>query len=118
MDLVFIRGFRVSTIIGVYDWERQVKQNLIFNVDMANDVRKAAAEDDIEHALDYSAVTKRIEQFVTEGKFNLLETVAERLAEALMAEFRIPWLRLEVEKPFPLAGGHSAGVAVERGVRS
>lgn len=115
MDIVFIRGLSVSAIIGAYDWERQVKQVLVFDVEMAADVRKAAANDQLEDALNYAAVGKIIRNVVETGEFRLVETAAERVAERLMTEFEIPWLRLEAKKPRPYSGGHSVGVRIERG---
>jgi dihydroneopterin aldolase len=117
LDTVFIRGLQVPTIVGVHDWERQVKQVLVFDVEMAADVPRAAREDNVDDALDYSAVCQMITRVVAEGRFKLVETVADRLADLLMSEYQPSWLRLEVQKPLPLSGGHVAGVAVERGIR-
>src|SRR5689334_69539 len=68
-DTVSIRDLRVATVIGVYDWERETEQTLVFGVDMAADVAAAAARDDIADALDYSAVAATVRTVVTEGKF-------------------------------------------------
>lgn len=117
MDIVFIRNFTVRTIIGAYDWERQVQQLLIFNVEMAADVKQAAATENLEETVNYSAVGKTIEEVVQKGEYKLVETAAERVAERLMKEYGIQWLRVEVSKPRPYSGGHSVGVCIERGVR-
>jgi len=115
-DTVSIRDLRVSTVIGVYDWEREIEQTLVFGVDMAADVAKAAACDDIAAALDYSAVAQTIRSVVTTGEFQLIETAAERVAERLRAEYGLGWVRVEVVKPLP-GEGYTAAVAIERGNR-
>ena len=115
-DTVSIRDLRVATVIGVYDWEREIEQTLVFAVDMAADVTAAAASDDIANALDYSAVAATVRTVVTEGKFQLIETAAERVAERLLADYRLGWVRVEVAKPLP-AEGYTAVVAIERGRR-
>ena len=116
MDTVSIRDLRVSTVIGVYEWERQIEQMLVFGVDMAADVAKAAASDDIADALDYSAVAHTIRSVVTKGKFQLIETAAERVAERLLADYQLGWVRVEVVKPLP-GEGYTAAVVIERGSR-
>ncbi len=113
-DTVSIRDLRVSTIIGVHDWEREAEQILVFAVDMAADVAAAAASDDIAAALDYTAVAQTIRSVVTAGKFQLIETAAERVAERLRTQYRLDGVRVRVSKP--LAGeGYTAVVTIERG---
>ena len=112
-DTVSIRDLRVAAVIGVYDWEREIEQTLVFAVDMAADVAAAAARDDIADALDYSAVAGTVRTVVTEGKFRLIETAAERVAERLLADYRLGWVRVEVAKPLS-AEGYTAVVAIER----
>jgi dihydroneopterin aldolase len=115
-DTVSIRDLRVSTVIGVYDWEREIEQALTFSVDMAADVAKAAARDDIADALDYSAVAQTVKTVVIEGKFQLIETAAERVAERLTADYGLAWVRVEVVKPIA-SEGYTAVIAIERGAR-
>ena len=115
-DTVSIRDLRVSAVIGVYGWEREIEQTLVFGVDMAADAAKAAARDDIAGALDYSAVAQTIRSVVTAGKFQLIETAAERVAERLREEYRLGWVRVEVVKPLP-GEGYTAAVTIERGNR-
>ena len=117
MDLVSIRDLSVPAVIGVYDWEREITQTLIFTVDLAADVRSAARRDDLEDALDYSAVARTIAAVVEDGRFRLIETAAERVAERLLADHPVAWLRLEVRKPI-VGGGYTAAVTIERGVRA
>ena len=115
-DTVSIRDLRVSTVIGVYDWERETEQTLFFAVDMAADVAAAAVGDDIAAALDYSAVARTVRDVVTAGKFQLIETAAERVAQKLRADYRLGWVRVEVAKPLP-GEGYTAVVTIERGSR-
>ncbi len=112
-DYVSIRDLSVPAVIGVHDWEREVEQTLIVSVDMAADVRRAAATDDLADALDYSAVATTIAAVVREGKFRLIETAAERVAERLLANFPVSWLRLKLRKPIT-HDGYIAAITIER----
>jgi len=112
-DYVSVRDLSVPAVIGVHDWEREIEQTLVFSVDMAADVRRAAATDDLADALDYSAVATTITAVVRDGKFHLIETAAERVAERLLADFPMSWLRLELRKPIT-AGAYTAAVTIER----
>jgi dihydroneopterin aldolase len=112
-DYVSIKDLSVPAVIGVHDWEREVEQILVISVDMVADVRKAAARDNLADALDYSAVASTITAVVREGKFHLIETAAERVAERLLADFPVSWLRLEVRKPID-AGAYTATITIER----
>lgn len=112
-DTVSITGLSVDTIIGVYDWERETEQSLIFDLDMICDVAKAAASDDIADTLDYSQIAATVRTVVTEGKFQLIETAAERVAESLLATFPLTWVRVKVTKPLPREG-YTAKITIER----
>ncbi len=116
MDTVSIRGLRVAAVIGVHDWEREIEQTLVFAVDMAADVAKAAASDHISDALDYSAVAQTVRDVVAQGEFQLIETAAERVAGQLLADYPLGWVRVEVAKPLS-RDGYTAAVTVERGSR-
>jgi len=113
-DIVSIRDLQVSTVIGVYDWEREIEQALTFSVDMAADVAKAASRDDLRDALDYSAAAHAVKCVVIEGKFQLIETAAERVAQRLIADFALAWVRVQVVKPIT-AEGYTAAITIERG---
>jgi dihydroneopterin aldolase len=113
-DIVSIRDLRVSTVIGVYGWEREIEQALTFSVDMAADVAKAAARDDLRDALDYSAVAHAVKCVVIEGKFQLIETAAEHVAQRLIADYGLTWVRVQVVKPIT-SEGYTAAITVERG---
>jgi 7,8-dihydroneopterin aldolase/epimerase/oxygenase len=112
-DYVSVRDLAVSAVIGVHGWERAIEQTLVVSVDMAADVAGAAATDDLADALDYSAVADTIATVLREGKFRLIETAAEHVAGRLLADFPLPWLRLEVRKPIA-NGGYTAVVTIER----
>lgn len=115
MDKVFIEGLEVDTLIGAYDWERNIRQCLLVDLDMAWDNTAPAQEDDLTKALDYAVVSTRITEFAREATFELVETFAERLAEILRAEFGIQWLRLRITKPGAVASARGVGVEIERG---
>jgi 7,8-dihydroneopterin aldolase/epimerase/oxygenase len=115
-DIVSIKDLQVSTVIGVYDWEREVEQALTFSVDMAADVAKAASQDDLRDALDYSAVAHAVKCVVIEGKFRLIETAAERVAQQLIADFGLRWVRVQVVKPIA-SEGYTAAITIERGTQ-
>jgi dihydroneopterin aldolase len=112
-DYVSVRDLAVAAVIGVHEWERATEQTLVFSVDMAVDVRQAAATDDLADALDYSAIARTISSVVRDGKFRLIETAAERVAERLLADYGLTWLRLEVRKPIA-AGAYTAIITLER----
>jgi 7,8-dihydroneopterin aldolase/epimerase/oxygenase len=109
-DLVSVRDLGVAAVIGVHPWEREIEQTLVVSVDMAADVRKAAASDDLADALDYSAVAETIAAVLRDGRFRLIETAAERVAERLLADFSLSWLHLELRKP--ITGTPAPGAAV------
>jgi 7,8-dihydroneopterin aldolase/epimerase/oxygenase len=117
VDLVSVRDLSVQAVIGVHDWEREITQTLVFTVELAADVRSVARHDDLADALDYSAVARTIASVVQDGRFRLVETAAERVAERLLADHPVAWLRLEVRKPVA-SGGYTAAVTIERGTRS
>jgi dihydroneopterin aldolase len=113
-DIVSLRDLQISTVIGVYDWEREIEQALTLSVDMAADVAEAAASDDVRDALDYSAVAHTVKTVVIEGKFQLIETAAERVAQRLIADYSLTWVRVEVVKPIT-SEGYTAAITIERG---
>ncbi len=118
MDIVYISDLRIETIIGIYDWEREIRQIVSIDLEMASDNRKAAATESIDDALNYKAVAKRLIQFAEESEFQLVETLAERVAEIILEEFDVDWLRLKLGKPGAVTGSREVGVIIERGERS
>lgn len=117
LDIVYIRDLRIETIIGIYDWERQVRQTVSIDLEMASDIRKAAETDDIQYALNYKAVSKRLISYVEERNALLVETLAEEIATIIREEFNVPWLRLRLSKPGAVRGARDVGLIIERGVK-
>ena len=117
MDTVFITDLRVDAVIGIFDWERRIRQTLSVDLEVATDCAAAAATDRLEQAVDYKALSKRIVGFLQESRFELVETAAERTAAMLREEFGIPWLRLRLHKPGALRDARDVGVEIERGER-
>ena len=115
MDKVYIKGLKTDAVIGVYDWERDIRQTLVLDLELASDNRAAAANDAIEDAVDYDAISGRILAYVADSEFELIETLAERVAEIVMREFDIPWVRLKLSKPGAVADAEDVGVIIERG---
>lgn len=117
MDIVYIKDLRIDTLIGIFDWERQVRQTVCLDLEMATDIRQAAATDDIRHTLDYKAVADRLTSFVEAAQFELVETLAEEIASIVRQEFGVPWLRLRLGKPGALSAAQDVGLVIERGRR-
>lgn len=117
MDIVFLRGLRIETVIGIYDWEKTIHQPVILDLEMSTDVARAAATDRIEDALNYKAVSKRLKEFVASSRFELVETLAERCAEIVRSEFGVRWVRLSLNKVGAVSGAQDVGVIIERGER-
>ena len=114
MDKVFIEGLEIDALIGIYDWERRIRQTLRFDLEMGFDNRKPAASDDIADTLNYKAVSKRLIEFVSQSDYGLVEKLAERCAEIVLAEFDVSWLRLKLSKPGAVRGAVAVGVIIER----
>lgn len=114
MDIIFLKGLTIETVIGIYDWEREIRQTLIIDLEMATDIRKAAETDDIAHTLDYKAVSRRVMSFVEESSFQLVETLAEKITEILIQEFGVPWVRLTLNKRGAISGASDVGILIER----
>lgn len=117
-DTIYIRDLRVETIIGIFDWERETKQTVAIDLDMAANIARAAASDDIADTLDYKAVSKRLIAFIGDSSFQLVETLAERISDIVRDEFDVPWVRVTLNKPGALRGATDVGVIIERGSRN
>lgn len=114
MDKVFIEGLEIEALIGIYDWERRIRQPLVFDIEMAFDNRVPAASDAIGDTLDYKAVSKRIIEYVGASSFGLVETLAERCAAIILEEFGVRHVRLKLSKPGAVRGARAVGVLIER----
>ena len=117
MDIVYIRDLKIETVIGIYDWEREIKQTISLDLEMAHDIRRAAETDNIEDTLNYKAVAKRMIAFIGESEFLLVETMAEKCASIILTEFSVPWLRMRLSKPGAVRGSQDVGVIIERGTK-
>ncbi len=115
MDIIYLRDLRIGATIGIYEWEKRIKQIVSIDLEMATDIKKAAASDSIEDTLNYKAVAKRVIAFVEESQFELVETLIERIAELLLKEFEIPWVRVTLSKPGAVSGSRDVGIIIERG---
>ncbi|HPG94593.1 MAG TPA: dihydroneopterin aldolase [Dokdonella sp.] len=114
MDIVFIEDLRIETVIGIYDWERRIRQVVALDIEMRFDNTRPAATDRIEDTLDYKAVSKRLIAFVESSEFQLVETLAERCATIILDEFEVSHVRLRLAKPGAVRGSRSVGVQIER----
>jgi dihydroneopterin aldolase len=117
MDTIFLHDLKIDTVIGIWDWERRIRQTVVIDLDMATDIRKAAESDGVDDTLNYKDVAKRIQQFVGESEFQLVEAMAESIAEIIRDEFKVPWVRVRVAKPGAIRGAGNVGVKIERGER-
>ncbi len=113
-DTIFLQDLKVETIVGIWDWERKIRQTVSIDIEMAADVAKAAETDNIEGMLNYKAVAKRVQQFVAASEYQLVETLAEKIAETVLAEFDIPWIQLRVCKPGAIRNAKNVGVTIRR----
>lgn len=114
MDIVYIRELAVETVIGVNDWERNIRQKVVLDIEMQSDISRASINDNIEDALDYKTVAKRLIKFIEASEFFLVETLAERVSEIILNEFKVPWLKLRLSKPGAVRGSRDVGVIIER----
>ena len=117
MDRIFLTDLRIDTIIGIWDWERRIRQTVVIDLEMSADIAKAAATDDVVDTLNYKAVAKRLQAFVGDSSFQLVETLAENIARIIRDEFDVAWVRVKVHKPGAIRGSKDVGVEIERGER-
>jgi len=115
MDKIFLDELRIDTIIGIWDWERKIRQTVIIDLEMSADIAKAAATDSVEDTLNYKSVAKRIQEFVGNSSFQLVETLAERIAGIIRDEFDVAWVKVRVHKPGAIRGSKDVGIEIERG---
>ena len=115
MDKIFLHELKIDTVIGIWDWERKIRQTVIIDLEMAADIARAAATDDVADTLNYKSVAKRIQEFVGDSSFQLVETLAERIAGIVRDEFGVAWVKVTVHKPGAIRGSKDVGVMIERG---
>ena len=114
MDKVFIQGLKIDTVIGIYDWEREIRQDVTIDLEMAADIKAASLTDHIDQTLDYKSVAKRLIQFVKDSEFQLVETLAEKITEIVLNEFEVEWVKLTLNKGEAVSGASGVGVIIER----
>ena len=115
MDIIFLRELKVDTLIGVYDWERLVAQTIQIDLDIGLPNSKACQSDDISDALDYSDIVKHLKEVLASRHFNLLEALAEHIAQILLKDFNAPWVKVSVAKLQAIRGSRMVGISIERG---
>jgi dihydroneopterin aldolase len=113
-DTIFLHELRVDTVVGIWDWERKIRQTVSIDLEMGTDIRRAAGSDTIEDTLNYKSVAKRVQQFVGDSEFQLVETMAEKIAETVLAEIELPWIQVRVSKPGAIRGAKDVGVLIRR----
>ena len=115
MDKIYLNGLEIETIVGIWDWERQIPQMVRIDLEMGADIARAAKSDSIDDTLNYKLVSKRVQSLVKESGFQLVETMAETIARVVMEEFDVPWIRVRINKPGAIRGARDVGVEIERG---
>ena len=115
MDIIFLGGLEIETIIGIYDWERETKQTVVLDIEMAFDIQQAAETDDIQYTLDYKTVSKRIIAFVEESSFFLVEKLISEISSIILNEFNVPWVKITLNKKGAIRGASDVGITIERG---
>jgi 7,8-dihydroneopterin aldolase/epimerase/oxygenase len=114
MDKIFIRALKTETIVGIFDWERQVKQTIVMDIEFSADIVKAALSDSIDDTLNYKGVAKRVLAFVDDSSFHLVETLAEHVAMLILEEFGVNWVSITLSKPGAIRSSRDVGVMLER----
>ena len=114
MDTVFIQGLKIDTVIGIYDWERKIRQEIVLDIEMSADISTAASTDHIDQTLNYKDICKRLKSFVEESEFQLVETLAEEICQIIIKEFGVQWVKLKLNKGEAITGAEGVGVIIER----
>ena len=115
MDIIFLGGLKIDTVIGIYDWERSIRQTIILDIEMAFDIEKAANTDDIQYTLDYKSVSDRVIAFVEASDFFLVEKLIVEIANLIRAEFKVCWVKITLNKKGAIGSGTDVGIIIERG---
>jgi dihydroneopterin aldolase len=115
MDKIFIHALKTEAIIGIFDWERQVRQTVVIDLELSADIRKAALSDSIEDTLNYKRVAKKVLSFVEASQFHLVETLSEHIAMLIIEEFAVSWVRVALSKPGAIRSSRDVGIIIERG---
>ena len=114
MDIVYIRDLKIDAVIGIYEWEQRIKQQINVNLEMGWDNRPAAMSDDIKDTLNYKAAAQLVKESVQKSEFELVEALAEHIANLLLEEMNIPWIKVSLGKPMAVTDSAEVGVTIER----
>ncbi len=115
MDIIYIHGLKCECVIGIWEWEKAITQTLILDIDVASDIKPAAASDKIEDTLNYKSLADRVIEYAQENQYGLIETLIEHLAEMIMSEFKVPWVRIKLDKGGAVKNVSNVGILIERG---
>ena len=118
LDTIYIHGLQCECVIGVWKWEKAITQTLVLDIDLATDIRPAAASDDLKDTLDYKKVADRVIEYAKANEFDLIETLIERISEVILSEFNVPWVRIKLDKGGAVKGVNHVGILIERGSRT
>lgn len=114
MDKIFLSQLSIECIVGIWEWERRVKQTVVIDVEMAADIRRAAATDSIDDTIDYKRVAKRLLAFVGDSQYQLVETLTEQIARVIVTEFGVTWVKVRLNKRGAIRGARDVGIEIER----
>ena len=114
MDKIKLSELTVNTVIGIWDWEKRNPQKVVFDIEMSTDINKASKSDSIKDALDYKAVSKRVKQYALENQFDLIEALADKVAEIILNEFEVSWVKLTISKPYAIRDSKNVSLMIER----
>jgi len=114
MDKIKLSALTVNTVIGIWDWEKRNPQKVVFDIEVSTDISKASKSDSIKEALDYKTISKRVKQYALENHFELIETLAEKVAEIILNEFEVSWVKLTISKPYAIRDSKNVSLTIER----
>lgn len=117
MDIIFLGNLEATAVIGIYDWERETRQTIMLDIEMAFDIKKAAETDDIQHTLDYKSVSERVVSFVEQSEYFLVEKLIEEISKVLLTEFNTPWVKITLNKKGAISRAKDVGITIERGIK-
>lgn len=117
MDIIYLHGLKCECTIGVWEWEKTITQTLTLDIDLATNTASAAVTDKLADALDYQAIAARVQNYAKDHRFDLIETLVERLASVILDEFDTPWVKIKLDKGQAVKGVKNVGVVIERGTK-
>jgi len=115
LDIIFIHGLQANCVVGVFEWEKNISQKIILDLDLAFDIKPAAISDKLEDTLNYKAVSEKLIEMLEASRFDLIETMAEEAAKFVLQNFDVKWIRLRLDKGGVVKNVRSVGILIERG---